>query len=229
MTVERVLSAQEARGFYDSFGAKQDWQRFYEDPAIDVLVGHGDFESAKSVVEFGCGTGRLAERLLRGPLPAQATYAGFDISGTMVDLARARVAPWSDRAKITLTEGSPVLPLPDGSCDRFLSTYVLDLLGEEDIRAALREAERLLASDGRLCLASMTFGQTMPSRLFSRAWSAIQRADPRLVGGCRPLHLERFTGKAWRISHQQVVCTFGMCTEVVVASKIGASGSPRRA
>ena len=53
------------RAFYDRFGGKQDWQRFYEDPALRDLICHGSFDEAHAVVEFGCGTGRLAEHLLR--------------------------------------------------------------------------------------------------------------------------------------------------------------------
>jgi ubiquinone/menaquinone biosynthesis C-methylase UbiE len=214
----RVLSHQEAKGFYDRFGRKQDLQRFYEDPAIEVLLRHAAFESASAVVELGCGTGRLAERLLRELLPGRATYLGLDISRTMVELTRARLEPCADRAKVQLTEGSPELPVADRDCDRFLSTYVLDLLSEEEIRSTLREARRVLAPGGRLCLASLTFGQTLASRLVCRIWTMVHSLRPQLVGGCRPLRLEAFTGSDWRVLHREVLCTFGICTEVLIAT-----------
>jgi ubiquinone/menaquinone biosynthesis C-methylase UbiE len=213
----RTLSPREARAFYDRFGSKQDLQRFYEDPAIDVLLRHSAFETASAVVELGCGTGRLAERLLRQRLSPQATYVGLDISRTMIELARNRLRPWADRTKVELTEGSPTLPLNDRTCDRFLSTYVLDLLSEEDIGTALREARRVLIPGGRLCLAGLTFGQTPASRLLCRLWTAVHSMRPQLVGGCRPLRLEAFTGADWRVLHREVVCTFGLCTEVLIA------------
>jgi SAM-dependent methyltransferase len=214
----RALSHDEARDFYDRFGRKQDLQRFYEDPAIDALLRQADFETAHAVVELGCGTGRLAARLLRERLPADATYVGFDISQTMVELARSRVEPWADRAKVQRTAGAPTLPVSDGVCDRFLSTYVLDLLGEEELRGTLSEARRLLAPGGLLCLASLTYGETIRSRLVSGVWTAIHSVSPRLVGGCRPLHLEAYTGSDWRILHREVVCAFGICTEVLIAA-----------
>lgn len=213
----RTLSHREARAFYDRFGRKQDLQRIYEDPAIEVLLRHGAFESAGVVVELGCGTGRLAERLLRERLPASASYLGIDISRTMVELTRARLEPWRDRIEIHLTEGSPRLPVADGACDRFLATYVLDLLAEDEVHATLREARRVLAPGGRLCLAGLTFGQTLGSRLVCRIWTALHSVHPRLVGGCRPLDLERFIASDWRVLHREVVCTFGLCTEVLVA------------
>jgi len=212
-----VLSHEEAKTFYDRFGSKQDLQRIYEDPAIEVLLRHGAFERARAVVEFGCGTGRFAARLLEQPLPAAASYVGFDISRTMVQLAQRRVADWAGRAQVQLTDGSPSLPLASASCDRFLSTYVLDLLSEQEIGALLREARRVVAPGGRLCLASLTFGQTAPSRLVARLWSGLHALSPKLVGGCRPLHLAALVAPQWRVLQREVVCSFGICTEVVVA------------
>lgn len=214
----RVLSHQEAKTFYDRFGRKQDLQRFYEDPAIEVLLRHGEFEKATAVVELGCGTGRLAARLLGHHLPAEATYLGLDISPTMIELAQDRVAPWSGRAKVQQTDGSPSLPIEDNACNRFLSTYVLDLLSEDEIRAVLREAGRLLVPGGRLCLASLSFGQTPFSRLVCRSWTAIHTLNPRLVGGCRPLELAAFIEPDWETLHREVVCSFGICTEVLIAA-----------
>ncbi len=218
MRDHRVLTHDQARAFYDRFGSKQDLQRFYEDRAVEALLGHGDFEQAHSVVELGCGTGRLAERLLRERLPATARYLAVDVSATMVALARSRLQPFGDRARAVQTDGALALPAPDGSCDRFLATYVLDLLGEEDIRAALGEARRLLGPGGRLCLASLTFGQTLASRLLCRVWTGIHGLRPQLVGGCRPLRLEDHLRGDWRIVHHQVVCTLGVCSELVVAT-----------
>ncbi|MGE5181555.1 MAG: class I SAM-dependent methyltransferase [Acidobacteriota bacterium] len=213
-----MLTHAQARRFYDWFGARQDLQRVYEDHSIDVLVAHSAFDRARAVVELGCGTGRLAERLLRTRLPADATYVGLDISQTMVDLAREHVRPWRDRADVRLGDGSLRLPLPDRSCDRFVSTYVLDLLTEDDIRTALDEAHRVLVPGGRLCLASLTFGQTAWSRALCRLWTHVHARHPMWVGGCRPLELTSFFDGRWDLQHQQVVCTLGICTEVVVAS-----------
>ena len=214
----RILSLEEARAFYDRFGSGQDLQKFFEDPAINVLVEHSMFEGADSVVELGCGTGRVAERLLREKLGPRTTYIGFDISRTMVDLARVRLRPWRQRARIELTEGTPKLPLPDGACDRFLSTYVLDLLGEEQIVATLHEARRVLAVHGRLCLASLTFGQSTVSNLVCGLSRWIHSVSPRLVGGCRPLRLDTFMGADWHVLHREVVCAFGVCSEVLIAN-----------
>lgn len=217
--MSRVLSHEESRAFYDRFGAKQDLQRFYESRAIKGLKTNGAFEAARTVVELGCGTGALARELLQHHLRPEATYLGLDVSGTMVTLSRRRLAPWAGRARVELTSGEPTIPVPDSSCDRFLSTYVFDLLGEADIRAMLREATRVLVPGGLICLASLTFGQGLVSRAVCGLWSRIHALRPQLVGGCRPLHLAGFLGQEWQLVHHQVVCAFGICTEVVVAGK----------
>ena len=53
-----ALSPAQARAVYDRVGASQDRQGWYEKAAVDEAVAHGAFETARSVVEVGCGTGR---------------------------------------------------------------------------------------------------------------------------------------------------------------------------
>lgn len=161
---DRYLSPEQAKRFYDRLGSAQDWQGFYENPAINELIAHAAFNSAQSVFEFGSGTGAFAARLVHRRLPADARYVGLDISGTMVSLARERLKPWSDRARIYQSDGSPRIPEPDGSFDRFVSTYVLDLLAPDFIERLLSEAHRVLVPGGKLCLVSMTFGMSPLSR-----------------------------------------------------------------
>ena len=120
-----MLSHREARAFYDRLGSRQDWQWFYEDPAVHEMVGNAGFERASDVFELGCGTGRLAEALLEQRLPSDARYLAVDVSGTMSGLAARRLARFGSRAVVCRTDGSPRLPAASGRFDRFVSTYVL--------------------------------------------------------------------------------------------------------
>jgi len=217
-----VLTPFQARKFYDQFGAKQDAQAFYEDAALDDLVAHGAFEQATSVFEFGCGTGRFAARLLASHLPPTATYYGIDISSTMIQIAAGRIAPYGDRAKVTRSEGSMVIPLPDHSVDRVVSTYVLDLLPISEIPTLLAEAARVLRPAGKLCLASLTTGEGVVSKIVSGLWSAIFSLHAPLVGGCRPIHLEPIIRQqGWTIEYRNVVAQYGVPSEVVIARPPG--------
>jgi SAM-dependent methyltransferase len=222
-----VLSIDQARAFYDRFGAKQDLQRFYEDPALDQLLANADLRTARAVVEFGCGTGRLAARMLDELLPADAVYFGYDVSETMVGLARARLARFGVRASIARSDGSARLPLATGSCDRFVCTYVLDLLARGDARAVASEAARVLARDGRICLTSLTRGTSPFSRILQSVWEAAWQLRPQLVGGCRPIELADSIGSRWRIQYREIVCTLGLCSEVLIAASPVARKSAR--
>jgi ubiquinone/menaquinone biosynthesis C-methylase UbiE len=213
-----VLKPSDVRAYYDRFGKKQDSQKFYEDPALADLVAHTAFENAARVIEFGCGTGRFAEKLLREHLPTTATYVGCDLSRTMVDLATARLAKYSNRSSVVLSENGVHLPLADNSVDSVISTYVLDLLSESDIKELLNEASRVLDIDGRLCLVSLTRGPTMLSRTVSGLWNTVFRLHASLVGGCRPIRLENYLAPdRWEITYRNVVVAYGVPSEVLVA------------
>jgi SAM-dependent methyltransferase len=214
---DNVLTPAEAQAYYDRFGKKQDSQGFYEDPALDELIAHGDFANARSVFEFGCGTGKLAQRLLTGHLPAEARYLGCDISPVMLDLTRQRLAAYPRRAQAALMDGTIEFPLKDQSVDRVVCCYVLDLLSQKDIHCLFTEARRVLKPDGLLCLASLGKGSNRRSRLVASVWSALFRLNPAIVGGCRPMQLIAFADREnWQILHQAVVTPFGVPSEVLV-------------
>ena len=214
-----TLTRSQVAAYYDRFGAKQDTQAFYEDAALDRLVAHAEFESADSVFEFGCGTGRFASRLLSKHLRASASYLGVDLSPTMVKLAQQRVAPYAERANIILTDGSMRFPAADRSIDRIVSTYVFDLLSESDIDLVISESARVLSPGGRLCLASLTSGITFTSKIVSATWSIIYRLHAPLVGGCRPIQLEALlVQRNWSIDYRSVITRWGVPSEVLIAS-----------
>lgn len=213
---ERTLSRDEAKAFYDRYGSKQDSQRFYEDAAVEELVWNAEFQEVQRVVEFGCGTGRVAEHLLRNVLPETATYAGVDLSATMVRIARQRLARFGERVRVEESAS-----LPSGSADRVVATYVLDLLSEADIDAFVASSASILDRGGRLCVANLTSGKTLMSALVSILWRVVFRLKPAAVGGCRPIDFRRFIdGKGFRILHHAVVSRYGIASQVLVAEKI---------
>ena len=219
--IDRYLSPAEAKRFYDRLGSRQDWQSFFESPAINEMIEHATFDAAHSAFEFGSGTGALAARLLQHHLPANARYLGLDISSTMVSLAQERLKPWSDRAHVHQSDGSPHFAESDRSFDRFISTYVFDLLAPDFIDQLLSEAYRMLMPGGKLCLVSMTFGTSALSRTVCRGWQRLWRLSPNLVGGCHPIELSGYLGaEFWKVDHQIKVASWGITSEVLVATAL---------
>ena len=211
---QSVLTSSQARAYYDKFGKKQDLQGFYEDPALDDLVAHAGFQNARKIFEFGCGAGKFAERLLAEYMSPSATYFGCDVSSTMVGIATHRLLDYGKRAKVVWTKGIVHFPLPDQSVDRIVSTYVLDLLSMEDIGLVFTEAHRVLTPEGKFSLISLTKGVTFLSRMVSFIWMTVFRLRASLVGGCRPIQLERYVDpKRWDLEYRNVMTPFGVPSE----------------
>jgi SAM-dependent methyltransferase len=218
---ERVVTHEQARRIYDLIGHWQDTRPLSERRALDELAGRCVFGEATAVCEFGCGTGRYAARLLATRLPPGSRYLGIDVSPRMVELAKEKVEPWSPRAKVALTDGSPRIPEADGSFDRFISTYVLDLLGAEDTALLLGEAHRVLRPGGLLGLVSLTAGAGASARLLTAAWQRLWAIRPWLLGGCRPVDVVGvLPPEQWSLRDRLTVGTYVLTSQVVVAERI---------
>ncbi len=214
----RTLSHVKAKKFYDRFGERQDRSTLYEDLPIKLLIENSEFEDADSILEFGCGTGRLAERLMTDHISLDATYAALDISDTMIDLTRSRLEPWKTRTEVNRTSGKMTLDADDSSYDRFVSTYVCDLLSISDIVKLLDEAHRVLRPGGLLCLVSLTAGHGFGAKLATGMWRLAYWISPSVMGGCRPIRLWRYLfADHWEAKFRRVVCPGGLCTEILIA------------
>ena len=215
----RTLTHEQAKSFYDGFGSRQDKQSFYEEMALSALVSNADLDQARSVFELGCGTGRFAFDLLEHHLPVDAQYFGTDISSTMVELASKRLAPFGSQARVLLVKGQPNIPLGNSSVDRFISTYVFDLLPVSEQLQWLAEVTRVLRPNGLLCLAGITYGTTPISRAAMGLWQRLFALNPAWVGGCRPTLLAEVLAKeSWSVRFRKVVVSWGIASEVVVAT-----------
>jgi len=222
----QTLSHDAAKAFYDWLGARQDSQKFYEDAAVGDLIAHAAFGQAGSVFEFGCGTGRLAERLLSNDLPATCRYRAADVSSTMFRLAQKRLAHWGRRVTVAQTSGSMAVAAAAASCDRFVACYVLDLLSEDDIRQLIAEAHRVLAPGGLLCTVGLTHGTSLAAKTVGALWAALFKINPKLVGGCRAVEVTDFLSDArWSVRYANTVSRFGISSEVVVAAADATGGN----
>jgi len=175
------LTTESAKHFYNTFGAKQDKQAFYEDNALNQLIERGHFKTAASVFEFGCGTGRFAEILFRKHFPPGVLYTGSDISTTMLQLSKRRLESFSAQVTLTSPLDTPLESYPANTFDRFVTNYVLDLLSEKDIQKTLVEAHRILSANGLLCLTTITHGDGLFTRMVSFGWNILFRLNPDIV------------------------------------------------
>lgn len=213
----RYLPTQKVARVYDRIGALQDTQAFYEDPALDVILRHSKFEDAKRVYEAGCGTGRVASRLLRDILSPQALYIGADVSERMVSLASNRTQQWRRNARIVQAD---VTQFDPGIVDRVLSLFVVDLMDDASIKQFLRRAYDSLVHGGLLCVAGLAEGSSGMEQRVSQFWKILHSMAPAIVGGCRPKpvapHLDP---EHWRVVLVEHQSRCGVTSETVIAAK----------
>ncbi len=215
-----MLSHTDTKAIYDRLGIGQEKGSYFEAPALALLRQYADFAAARHVFEFGCGTGSFAATLLAQELAADASYVGLDQSSTMVRLAATQVARFGLRSAVLQSGGTMVLPLANGTVDRFVSNYVLDLLPVAEIEQLLTEAHRVLAPEGLLCLTSLTYGTTPLSRLVMGGWQLRYQLQPASVGGCRPIAvLDFLDSHMWALRHHTHSTTRGLASEIVVAAR----------
>jgi len=210
----------DAKRFYDRLGRWQDTQGWYESHAVADMVAAADLATARAVGEFGCGTGKLAAELLASVLPEDARYVGFDVSETMVELARAKLRPWRGRALVVRTGGPPSVPVREGALDRLIAIYVLDLLDQADSARFVAEARRTLVPGGRLGIVSLTCPDRGLARVVARLWSAVRAWRPGLVGGCRPIDVAPLLPAAdWAVEHRRTITQMLVSSQIVVATR----------
>lgn len=99
------------------------------------------------VLDLGCGTGRLAERLA-----PRHRVVGLDVSQAMLHAARERLEA---RGRIPLVRGSAFrLPFADASFGGAASAFVLRNL--DDLPGAFAELARVVGPGGRVAIVDIT-------------------------------------------------------------------------
>ncbi|MEX0801362.1 MAG: methyltransferase domain-containing protein [Dehalococcoidia bacterium] len=134
------------------------WARWYDlaswlmsfgrEPAIRrETVKLAAIQSGESVLDVGCGTGRLtlAARRRAGAGPVR----GIDASGEMIEVARRKASEKGADVdfQVALIED---IPFPDGTFDVVLSSLMLHHLPDDLKRKGFAEVRRVLKPGGRL-------------------------------------------------------------------------------
>lgn len=139
-------------------GLPRDWDGATYDRIADPMTRWGSsvldrlpLDGNETVLDAGCGSGRVTERLLER-LPRGRVVA-LDGSPSMVEAARDRLARFGDRVTYVVADlGSP-LPLEPASVDAVLSTATFHWVRDHDalfanLATVLRPGARLAAQCG---------------------------------------------------------------------------------
>lgn len=218
--------------FYDAVGGilmNDVYHNTFEAMAMKDMLAHCDLGAAENVLEIGPGSGFLADLMLE-TFP-DVRYTGVDLSETLKTKAAERLAKHvkSGRAELLLVKDSfEFLNTLKEPVDRYVFTYVLDLLPSEDITRFVQLLQEKLRhhSNAKVCVANLTYGYTPLSRIVTNLWQLIYRTlGGAAVGGCRPFQiLDYFPQRqgqgqgGWRVEYVNRVVSTGLPSEVAVLS-----------
>lgn len=113
----------------------------------DQLLDRAELRGGQRILEIGCGTGNLLAALVRRLPDAEAL--GIDPDPGALAKARRKAA----RRKLPIRYERAFageLPVPDGSVDRVLSSFMLHHLDDDERARALREVRRVLRPGGQV-------------------------------------------------------------------------------
>ncbi len=148
-----MASAGPTRGFFDAWSRVYDFplvQRATYKPVHDAVLRALAAGPRARVLDIGCGTGRLAERLTTAD--GVRSIVGCDFSAGMLANAAERLAAPRATGVASLVRGDATcLPFADAAFDAAVSTEAFHWFPDQD--AALRELRRVLRPGGRLLLA----------------------------------------------------------------------------
>lgn len=114
-------------------------------------------ERTTNVVEAGVGTGYFLAQLVKRAKNA-ATISAVDLSPQMITAAKNYLLKKNLLSSSVFFVRSDCrhLPYPDGTFDLYVSSYLFDLLNDDEIEFTLAEMDRVLAPDGHAILITMT-------------------------------------------------------------------------
>jgi ubiquinone/menaquinone biosynthesis C-methylase UbiE len=128
-----------------------------------AILKHEGLRPSDTVVDFGCGTGRLAVHLI--PYLEQGRYVGIDISKKMLEEA-ARRSPRTDCSVEFKHQVTPQFDLPDAFADLMCAFSVFTHMEAEDSYRYLLSASRVVKRSGKLILSCLPLSLPIARKVF---------------------------------------------------------------
>jgi SAM-dependent methyltransferase len=128
--------------------------RFFRPSTMDefVLDVLGQDVAAWSILDVGCATGRLLERLAEA---GARELAGADVAPRILDVARRKLARFDCQCDLRSADAETALPWPAETFDVVVLTGVVHHFC--DLESAFQEISRVLSSGGILIVADACF------------------------------------------------------------------------
>jgi ubiquinone/menaquinone biosynthesis C-methylase UbiE len=171
------------------------------------------------VLEVAVGAGSALLEILERVDRSEAVY-GVDLSPRMLATAKRRAQRAGYTNLCLLEAEARALPFPADAFDLLFSSYMLDLIGLDEMPVVLGEFRRVLRPGGRLVLVSMSKERGEQGTLWERIYRRLPaRWGPYVTGGCRPVLLEQPVRRAGFSEVRREFVRGTLSSEIVTAMK----------
>jgi ubiquinone/menaquinone biosynthesis C-methylase UbiE len=188
---------------------------FFHSRAHACVMQHSGIENGMQVLEIATGSGEMFRRLVRAN-PDGKTF-GLDLSPNMAARTQRRARQEFPKAEAHCgAVDVRSMPFRNASFDAVVCCYLLELLGQDDIRLTLREIARVLRPGGRFSL--VVIGQN--AKTFNRLYAVCGSLVPAFWGRQVEQSVSNLITKAGlKIETDEFVRQTGYPSRVLVARK----------
>lgn len=219
MYVSRVTRSKKAAK--SSYNRLSRWYDLFASPFEGKFIDAGlqklQAAPGEIILEIGFGTGQGILKLVQAVGNSGRVY-GVDLSEKMCDIARSKVEKAGFSKRVQLVNGDALnLPFQGSSFNAIFMSFTLELFDTPEIPLVLKECQRVLKKNGRLCVVAMKQKHDPTPMLKLYEWA--HKIFPNYVD-CRPIFVrEMLEGAGFRILDSAEMSSWGLPVEVVVCGK----------
>ena len=172
-------------------------------------------QPGETVLEVGFGTGHCLQSLARSVGKIGKVY-GIDLSSGMLQVAQSKLRQKSLADKVELRQGDALqLPYENEFFDALFMSFTLELFALSEIPILLKACKRVLSSQGRMCIVSMSKRDTEGFMIKLYQWAHQQW--PTYID-CRPIDARSEIEQAgFRVEQPVQLSLFGLPVDIILA------------